>query len=164
MQSMCGARNFYTESKPAAGVLHMSARHLLAEFESLFLGKKLGEGMSRKVYACRTDSALVIKIERRAGYFQNIREWETWNELQYTAAAKWLAPCIDISSCGTILLQKRAQPIREKELPKQMPVFLCDFKLANFGVLEGRVVCCDYGTNLTISQAAGKRMKKVKWL
>lgn len=135
-------------------------RHLENEFRGLFLGRKLGSGMSRKVYQCRQDCEAVVKIEIRGGMFQNIREWEAWSQLQYSPRGKWLAPCIAISPCGTILLQRKIIPLRMKEAPKKMPSFLNDFKLENYGIYNGRVVCCDYGTFII---AGGMRLKPANW-
>lgn len=77
----------------------------------LLCGQFLGEGMSRKVFVCGLDSSLVVKVETEAGRFQNVKEWELWQEIQYTSAAKWLAPCLHLSPDGTILVMARTSPL-----------------------------------------------------
>lgn len=133
------------------------------EFRSMFLGDLLGEGMSRKVYVIRGVDNAVIKIEDRSRYFQNIAEWEIWGWVKDTKMERWFAPCIDISNSGAILTQRRVFPMREKEKPTALPAYLCDLKSENFGVLDGRVVCCDYGTMLSAVRTMSGKMKKADW-
>lgn len=137
----------------------MGSNFKLNEIESLILGDKLGYGMSRVVYESKLNSTVVFKIEESARRFQNIKEWELWNEHKfYKPVADWLAPCVDISACGSILIQKRtSHPIK---WPEKLPTFLTDVKKSNFGLLDGKLVCHDYGNvifNLSL------RMKKVDW-
>lgn len=71
---------------------------------NLLLGTKLDEGSFRKVFALRGDDAdKVVKIETGAASFYNILEWEIWSEAP-RKWRKWLAPCIDISPCGSALV------------------------------------------------------------
>ena len=119
-------------------VIHEEAFNLLC-------GELLGEGAFRKVFACTIDPALVVKVETRTGSFHNVQEWRTWDECQFwKKGAAWLAPCVSISPYGTVLLQKRVEPLRKAELPEKMPAFMRDVKAENFGLYEGRVVCSDY--------------------
>ena len=135
---------------------------LLKEFRSLFLGQELGHGMSRSVYVNAQDPTTVIKIEEGAKRFQNIREWETWKNYEYCKdVAKWLAPCVDISSCGLILIQKRVDPLLLEKAPNKMPAFLTDFKLNNFGIYKGKIVCSDYG--ILIDNYSTKLKKVPHW-
>ena len=134
------------------------------ELRSVALGDLLGEGLSRKVYVCKLNSHYVVKIEAGGGSFQNIAEWDTWSWLSTEPAmARWLAPCEFISTCGMMLIQRRVEPIRRGELPKKLPAFLTDIKLDNFGMLHGKVVCCDYGTIGASVRRAPKRMVKAVW-
>lgn len=130
------------------------------ELKNLVLGKKLGTGAYRKVYAHRQDKSLVVKVEEGGRMFSNVVEWETWQYVQYTALAKWFAPCVDISPCGSILLMKRVEPARMSEMPKQVPAIFTDLKIENWGVLDGKVVCCDYG-NLLLNIKGN--LKKAEW-
>lgn len=116
------------------------------ELFKLVCGEMLGEGIGRKVYECTFDPTLVIKFETEGGSFQNIYEWKTWKDCEHwKKAADWLAPCVSISSCGAVLIQKRVEPIHKSMLPLKIPAFLhMDLKLSHFGMYEGRVVVCDY--------------------
>lgn len=132
---------------------------ITTELKSIIYGKELGSGVSRTVYEYLPDKSCVIKVEETAGWFQNIREWEMWKDSQMIKEiTKWLAPVIDISPCGLLLIQKRVLPLRDKEVPTHLPAFLSDCKRDNYGIYEGRVVCCDYGTAL---MSLSTRMRKV---
>lgn len=132
----------------------------------MFVGARIGGGMSREVYECSLDKSLVVKIETGYASFQNISEWKIWNALSETKAATWLAPCVSISATGAVMLMKRTEPLQVKQLPKQMPAWLTDFHMANYGMLNGRVVCHDYGTadSVVIGLGASKRMRKPDWV
>lgn len=130
---------------------------------NLVSGRQLGTGIARQVFVFKPDPTLVIKFEPDSYSFQNIKEWDTWERVRWVIGIhKWFAPCVDISPCGTILLQKRVDPLT-KPYPVKMPAFLSDFKPENYGKLNGRVVCCDYGTNAMIENGMTKRMRKAIW-
>jgi hypothetical protein len=152
----------------------MEARdRLLLDFQStvsrdlmsLVVGDFIGEGSARMVFAYKpAPDTHVIKFETEAGQFQNICEWETWCWLRDNKdRARWLAPCTDISSNGAILVQRRVSPIRERELPKKLPAFLCDLKPENFGMLDGRVVAADYGTVMSCLEQAPLKLVAAEW-
>lgn len=128
----------------------------------LVCSEKLGEGVARIVYASRLDPGVVIKFEPDAYSFQNIAEWEIWKQVQGTRMERWFAPCIEIAASGTVLIQKRCQPILGK-LPKQLPQYLCDLKRENFGMIDGKLVCHDYGTMLYSLRSLPKKMAKAEW-
>lgn len=44
-----------------------------------------------------------------------------------------------------------------------MPVFLTDFKPENFGLLNGRVVCHDYGNHLLHERGMSTAMRNAPW-
>lgn len=126
----------------------------------LILGKRLGGGCAREVFECKLDKSLVIKVEVEAGSFQNIKEWDFWEHNQWDKdVKKWLAPCVAISDCGSVLLQKKVIKARDKEFPKKLPTFLSDIKKDNFGLLKGKFVCCDYGF---INSKPSKVMRKAE--
>ncbi len=135
------------------------------DFIGLFLGKKIGAGMSRTVYLCREDTSCVIKIESASKRFQNVLEWEIWETVKHTKLKKWFAPCIAISDCGTVLIQKRANAINKEQYPKKIPAFFGDTKYQNFGMIGKQFVCLDYGTCHipAINKGLGKQMKKSKF-
>jgi hypothetical protein len=133
------------------------------EAYDLLCGERLGEGVYRVVYAHRHDPSLVVKVEKQYRAFCNAREWAYWDEFRHWEKGnRWLAPCVGISPLGTILLQKRTEPVRRSDkLPEEVPSFLdWDLKPANWGWLEGRLVLHDYPQLATV---ANLRMKKVTW-
>ena len=109
------------------------------------LGEQLGSGMSRQVCIHPTDKNKVIKIENSKSHFQNVIEWEMWQRYKNTQkVARWLAPCYAISHSGTFLVMERVKDIEKP--PHQLPTFLNDHKLTNFGKMpDGRIVARDYG-------------------
>lgn len=134
------------------------------DLASLVLGTKLGSGMSRDVYECRLDNAFVVKVENASQDFQNVIEWEIWNNVRYLPnVAKWFAPCQFISPNGIFLIQRRVEKGQARQYPKKVPYFFRDTKYDNFGFLDGRFVCCDYGTFLREDHFDTKRKKAVKW-
>lgn len=117
-------------------------------FLGIIVGELLGEGMTRYVYACNVKidgHEVVIKIETGHGFFQNAVEYRMWEYLKDEKIAQWLAPCLHISTCGKVLIQRRTQPMRDEEYPVMIPNMFTDQKKGNFGLLDGRPVCHDYG-------------------
>lgn len=126
----------------------------------LLAGRELGRGIHRTVYACRIDPTLVVKVEEAVGSFANVQERGNWEYFKDAPEARWLAPVIDISPCGGMLLQRKVEPVRSEEMPDKVPAFLTDLKLSNFGRLDGRIVACDYSS---IIVSASRRLKKADW-
>ena len=110
-------------------------------FEFL-LGKKLGEGCSRTVYELAHDVTKVIKVEKGLPE-SNINEHQLY--WQCYDLNEWLCPAISISDCGHFLIMEKTTPLRKDELPKDLPWWMIDTKIENFGWLNGRVVLHDYG-------------------
>jgi len=135
------------------------------DFIFMMLGARLGGGMSRAVFEFAYNPKLVVKIEDRARHFQNVLEHEIWGALKDSDAAKWLAPVRGISRCGTALLMERTEPLQGRQLPLRMPVWLTDYKIENYGLLKGRVVCHDYGTagSVVIGRGASKHTRRADW-
>lgn len=146
---------------------------VLRDFADLFCGEHLGGGIGRQVYVLLCDPTKVVKVETQAYSFQNALEWATWKDAAETKAAQYLAPCHSISPCGIVLIQSRVQPLPSAEEEKvagtnvlkdvKLPRFLTDFKRSNYGILDGRIVACDYGTNLAMSYGATGHMRKPDW-
>lgn len=136
-----------------ANVFTMDMFHLIC-------GRKLGEGAYRAVYGCAYDDSLVVKFEIPSKSFSNAAEWRIWEDVRdHKKTRKWLAPCINISNCGSILIQKRTQPLpKDYELTKKIPDWLCDVKRSNWGLLDGKLVCHDYGNH----QCPADKQKLVK--
>lgn len=125
-------------------------KECLYEFARMMTGKELGHGLSRVVYEHPHDPSKVIKVENSACNFQNVHEWQIWQEFQHVPdVAKWLAPCHHISYSGTFLIMERALNLHPDEIPATLPKFLTDHKSDNFGTIglgkRKRVVCRDYG-------------------
>lgn len=149
----------------------------LLDIIRLFCTEQLGDpGIGRTTFVFGPDPTKVVKIEIAAGSFQNALEWQTWTALKATRYAKFLAPCVSISDCGVALIQERVVPLptelEEKLLPARarvlkdvrFPEFLTDTKRENYGLYKGRIVACDYGSNLAINHGAfASHMRKVKW-
>lgn len=136
-------------------------------------GKLLGTGIGRAVYELRHDPTRVVKIETTGGSFQNVVEWETWQALSYTEHARFLAPCHDISPSGIALIQARVRPLPEqahddarsrKLLATKLPEYLTDLKRSNYGTIGGKLVCCDYGSNLLLNHGAfSSKLRRPEW-
>ena len=136
------------------------------EIFNLLCGDIIATGVDRAVYSSKILEDCVIKIEdTRDGKdsFQNVLEWETWRHVMNTSYAKWFAPCLYISPNGRVLIMKRTTVARVEEYPDKMPSFLCDFKRANYGIYNGKLVCHDYGSNLLFEHGMTNRMRKANW-
>ena len=132
----------------------------------LFLGKLLGQGVSRRVYEYRPSPELwVVKVQMREAEeehdYQNIAEWTLWENAS-GSLRPWLAPCIALSPNGGALLQVRCEPCPTHLIPKKVPKVLGDLHQLNFGVYDKRVVVQDYGRHFAYRFAANaKAMRKV---
>jgi hypothetical protein len=134
------------------------------EFFEAMCGERLGGGMSRDVWSSVLDPSVVIKFETDKGHFQNVMEWEVWQEVKETKWAKWFAPCVSISGTGSVLIQKRTKVVSNRDkYPVKMPVFLGDFKYSNYGLFKGQMVAHDYGRCRLMTEGLTDRMKKVDW-
>ena len=141
----------------------LESKTIVGDIANVLLGKQIASGSSREVFVCRMDKTFVVKVEERAGSFQNIREHQIWEEVVYAdKIAQWFAPCEYISPCGTVLIQKRVEPAYKKDFPDKMPQCFTDRQYANFGMLDGKLVCCDYGSWLQVN-GFSSRMIKANW-
>lgn len=132
--------------------MDLSFRVLQEFFDFMTGGEEIGHGVARHVFDHPNNPDLVIKVENTARSFQNIKEWEFWNDFQHCKdVARWLAPCHDISSNGIFLIMSKTRPLLPKEIPDKVPDFLTDHKALNFGILNKKLVCHDYG--LTVRSA-----------
>lgn len=134
------------------------------DFFDAICGERLGGGVSRDVFVCKINPDLVVKIDSESSQFQNITEWKVWNELRAinSPLIKWLAPCHSISPCGNVLIQSRTAPLRRREMKRygSLPEFLTDRKMENYGIINGKLVCHDYGH---VNWTLGGKMTKVDW-
>jgi len=131
------------------------------DFFYMIIGKVLGHGEFRVVYEHRHRDDLVLKFETNGESFQNIAEWEFWQDNKGNKrVAAWLAPCEFISPCGIVLAMKKTTKPDKPDFPNVIPEFLVDLKHKNFGMLNGKLVAHDYGLyNVTIPT----KRKKAKW-
>ncbi len=138
----------------------------MKHFEDAFnmlCGKFIGEGIHRKVFECKIRPDLVVKVEAdEYRNFANVFEMAFWDANQHCQSiAKWLAPCEFLSPDGAVLLQKKCSQVPfDYPLPKNMPEFMNDFKRANFGIMDGKLVCVDYA--ITYANPSVK-MTKANW-
>lgn len=139
-------------------------RHAVGpEFVDQHSAGYLGSGQSRTVFALAGHPDHVLKHERKTGVFQNVLEWTLWRQIYFCErGARWLAPCEAISPCGTMLIQRRAEPIEDR-LPERVPIWVTDMKAANWGWLDGRPVLTDYATTLLCNGAATRRLNAANW-
>lgn len=131
---------------------------------NLLCGAKIGEGEYRTVFACHLDARWVVKHDSRKN-FSNIAEWEMWTELEETPLGKWLAPVEWLSPAGFWLIQRRTEPLTKDRLPKRVPSIFSDTKLSNWGWLDGRPVCHDYGNHrgYRLIGKHGREMRSAEW-
>jgi hypothetical protein len=114
------------------------------------LGGWLGTGSSRQVYGSRTRPDIVIKIGYGpAGVQHNMHEYLLWDMFfnHIEEAYRFLAPCLEISWCGSILIQKRTAPVSTDQftsLRDKMPDWWWDIGVNNVGILDGYLVMHDY--------------------
>ena len=120
----------------------------------LLVGESLGEGASRSVYSLEERPDIVLKVERTGHTFHNPTEWMVWHEVKDWPIADWFAPCIEIDSWGTALLQRRTEPFENERAFREalrrtrgglLPTVFADTHYHNFGMLNGQVTCHDYG-------------------
>ena len=137
---------------------------LLSDFADFFLGAQVGEGQSRVVYEFRLNPKWIVKIDK-SGQFNNVSEWDVWHNIKLVdpEAAKFLAPCIHLSSCGRIMIQERTKPIKKEQLPDLVPEFLTDLKIQNWGLIGKRPVCHDFANHKIYSSASTELVKASWW-
>ena len=131
-----------------------------------FLGDYLGSGTARDVFSFNVD--LVVKIEQKSFSFQNVNEYNITEYLKGTEWGKWIAPIHSISSCGIMVLQTKAIPLKSlDQLPDKIPNFFTDLKLSNYGYIGKQFVAIDYGlTNLEyigLNSVKLVKVNKKKW-
>ena len=115
------------------------------------LGEVLGRGGSRTVYRLLGYDDIVVKVEERG--FQNIYEWSTYLDLEYTVWNKCIANLHFISTNGKVILQEYAKDISTRAemlmfYNTRYPNVFTDIKVENLGRIEDRIVFRDYGMSL----------------
>jgi hypothetical protein len=69
----------------------------------------------------------------------------------------------DCSPSGSVLLMKRTEPAPASMYPRRVPGFFADLKRENWGMYEGRMVCCDYGVSNLVSCGMTAGTSAAKW-
>lgn len=142
--------NERTTKKGVPGTLYEEA---IDSFAAIFIGPHLGDGSFRDVYSHLTNDKWVIKVQKKEvqADFSNALEWEIWCDWRYDVTRKWIAPCVDISPDGKVLIQRKTipfakcTPAQQRRLPTRVPAILGrDTNLSNWGYMDGRWVCHDY--------------------
>lgn len=141
------------------------------EFFRFMCGEYLGGGMSRRVFRFNHDESKVVKVELpHEGSFQNVLEYEVWSVVHQRMTygndswhADWFAPCYSISHNGRFLIQDYAEPLDKADLPSKVPTYFTDLKRQNWGKIDGRVVCVDYGVSVMLQTGLVKRLRKAEW-
>lgn len=135
------------------------------EVARMMCGRELGSGCSRSVHALLLLPDLVVKWE--AVGTCNFVEYETWSiAREHPDLAKWLAPVELITNNGRLLCMHRTQRIENvRDLPEKVPAFLNhDLKTTNWGLLDGRPVCHDYGNSVLAKYGVNsEKLVKAKW-
>lgn len=140
----------------------IDSHELIAEF----LGEFIAKGVTREVYACKVNPAYVIKIAKSSeGVAANVLEHSIWAyaEMMPESVSQWFCPCVSISSHGSVLVMRRAEPVSEEELPQEVPAYFTDLKPDNWGLLEGKPVCVDYANTLIYNGFHAKKTRKANW-
>ena len=127
---------------------------------------EIGRGTTRKVFAIDGNLHWVVKYEMYGeAPLANMMEYSIWKACEhYEPGRKWLAPCGPLDLGGKFLLQRRvATPPDDFVWPDRIPNWLTDTKKRNFGLLDGRLVACDYAMDLPLAKGISTRMWKVNW-
>lgn len=127
-------------------------------------GSLIGQGQYRDVFKYNLDDKFVVKIQREAGNFNNIIEWEIWNNMRFTEHKKWFAECSWISGNGRIMLQRKTSPIsKTKPPPERIPSFFTDIKNSNFGWIGNQFTAHDYDFTIVKLTSSGLTNKTKLW-
>jgi hypothetical protein len=149
-----------------ADILRGRAVSLYEDLAMFTCGQYLGGGIGREVFVLRTDETKVIKFASSFGN-QNVIEYELWQIIESDKDLKpWFAPVHGISGHGQWMIQSRTHPIELKDCPKKVPAIFTDIKAENWGWLDGRPVCHDYGSilcRLFTSRASKLRDVSKEW-
>jgi len=122
-------------------------------------GPFIGKGDYRTVWQCRLNSKYVLKYEHNLAYC-NVTEHLAWDTYRGTKLEKWLAPVVWMSADTRWLVMYKTLP--PYEWPVDVPRFFNDMSQKNYGVLDGRFVCHDYGS-APFSSDYWMKNKKARW-
>lgn len=134
----------------------------------MFIGKHTNSGYYRSVFEFNPNpDKYVVKIEHDDTDC-NTNEFLIWNEVsglhgELAWVKDWFAPILWMSPNGKIIIQERTRwHSLNKECPNEVPDFFSDVKVDNFGWLNNKFVCHDYGfINRFIKY--NKKFRKANW-
>lgn len=128
----------------------------------LVCGSEIGRGTYRTVYNTVLNPDWVVKRDTGENY-SNIMEWQIYDEFKNNPLARWLAPVYYMSPRGLWLVQAKTEPLQRGQMPDRVPALFADTKPENWGMLNGKPVCHDYGNNRVFDLAGkhGKKLRKV---
>lgn len=156
-------------NRPQTIVNDMFSGHAVSEdLFRMLCSDLLGSGISRHVYRVNSDllggvlKGCVFKFEMGDG-FQNITEWQVWNEVAGSSHEPWFAPCVAISPCGQVLIQREVKELGIGSLPDKVPAHFTDLKRENWGMYRKHPVCFDYGYHRIFENGLTNRMRKARW-
>lgn len=131
------------------------------------IGKPLGEGLSRNVFEYNLNpEKYVIKLET-TNYRSNASEIILWNEIQglkgpLSWVKDWFAPILWHSPNSLVLVMERTYQDPNRKKPDRIPSFFQDVAERNFGWLNNKFVCHDYGSIYGFIKYSNK-FKKANW-
>lgn len=80
------------------------------------------------------------------GIRSNLNEFDVWcYVMNRPHLARWFAPVRYMSDCCKFIIMDKCEKLDEDDMPDFIPDFLLDVHHNNLGMLDGRVVCLDYG-------------------
>lgn len=123
---------------------------------------KIGEGDTRNVYKCNYDD-IVVKKDKYSFVKSCFLEFLFWIIIKNTPCQQYFSPCIAISKNFDELIMVKIDKSDEKYLNTEAHnqiKKLCDLIgyteinniERNFGVLDGKLVLCDYSMNLKYNE------------
>lgn len=146
-------KNNLNDIKELSAITQMESVN--SDLIKMFIGKHINSGFYRSVFEFNPNpDKYVVKIEHDDTNC-NTNEFLIWNEVSglhgdLAWVKDWFAPILWMSPNGKITIQERTtschnEKFYKKELPKEIPVFFSDVKDDNFGWLNNKFVCHDYG-------------------
>jgi len=160
-------KNNLNDIKELSAITQMESVN--SDLIKMFIGKHINSGCYRSVFEFNPNpDKYVIKIEHDDTN-SNTNEFLIWDEVNYLCGdlawvKEWFAPVLWMSPNGKILIQERTKDYAStnKEYPDQLPSFFTNIKYSNFGWLNNRFVCHDYGAiNRFIKY--DKKFRKANW-
>lgn len=127
------------------------------------LGEYRGVGTSRWVFDFLPIRNTVIKISLGC-VSQNENENRIFDEVKGTSHAKWFNKVLWCSDDARILISPRAADYFTDAAPGRIPHYFSDLKPENFGWVDDKFVCIDYGLVLCGFTPSQKKLTKNKIL